>query len=112
MRSKTETKLIAGFEVSTLRVYDNSKPYYNHKQVCVKTDFINEEDLFNVVCDSEKIVIKRFGFGYVGKTTTPTLNGGIWHLFCVSDELQNGHYEFDEEESTTDELVCYWSEQI
>ena len=36
MRSKTETKLIAGFEVSTLRVYDNSKPYYNHKQVCVK----------------------------------------------------------------------------
>jgi len=33
-------------------------------------------------------------------------------LFCVSDELQNGHYEFDEEESTTDELVCYWSEQI
>jgi len=114
MRPQTQLTEIAGFKTSTLRVYQGNKPYLHHKQICVKTDFINKEDLFHVVCDSEKIVIKRFGCCYVGKTTTPTLNGkdGIWHLFCISDELQNGHYEFDEEESTSDELVCYWSEQI
>lgn len=114
MRKATELTNIAGFETSTLRVYQGNKPYKHHKQICVKTDFINKEDLFHVVCDSEKLVIKRYGACYHGKTTTPTLNGekGIWHLFLKSDELPNGHYEWDEEESNTDELVCYWSEQV
>ena len=114
MRQPTELTSIAGFKTSTLRVYQGNNPYLHHKQLCVKTDFINKEDLFHVVCDSEKVVIKRFGACYAGNTTKPTLNGssGIWHLFCMSDELPEGHYKFDEEESDTDNLVCYWSEQI
>lgn len=115
MRNPTEQTLIAGFETSTLRVYNGSNgAYLNHKLVYVKTDFINHEDLFTVVCDEEKIVIKRFGFGYVGKTITPTYNKetNMWQLFCMSDFLPVGHYDFDEEESDTDNLVCYWSEQI
>jgi hypothetical protein len=113
MREPTTLTRIAGFETSSLRVYKNASIYRNHLQICIKSEFFNDEDLFHVVCDSEKIVIKRYGFGYVGKTTTPTLDpGGFYHLFLISEELPLGHYEFDEEESDTDNLVCYWSEQI
>lgn len=111
MRPPAIQTLIAGFETSTLRIY---KDGYNSNglNLRVKTGFINTTDQFSIVCNQETITIKRHGLHYEGKTLKPNFNNGIWQLYFKSDIVPIGHYEFDEDESDTDNLVCYWSEQI
>ena len=105
---KIETRQIAGFETSALRVNIGTST-----KLRLRTEFINDEDLFSVTIDEECIVIKRHGFGYTGRTNEMHSLHNFIVIHVQSDYLlDNGVFEFDEEESDSDNLVCYYKEQL
>ena len=105
---KIKTRQIAGFETSALRVNIGTST-----KLRLRTEFINDEDLFSVTIDEECIVIKRHGFGYTGRTNGIQTRQNFKVIYLQSEHLLfNGVFEFDEEESDSDNLVCYYKEQL
>ena len=76
-------------------------------QVQSNSKFFSEDVLVSV--DEESIRFTKPSLDYRGKTHKPKELKSGWYTFCIVAELPiTKNLEFDDEESTEDELVVYY----
>ena len=100
-------------KITTMLNYVNiskRKDKYNTYNFTFKNDFF--ENYFAFEVDDEKVIFKRVGIDYEGKYYKASHSHYGWYTFqCVNENIKEGSFYFDEEESNEDIIIAYFEDE-